>query len=295
MNKILLATFFTLCFSVTSFGQCKHTLTINSFSADCNGDGTSTVTINLTIIFGNGNNSATVSYNLGGGEVVALVFEDDGGDISNQEYMFNVPTCDNYTVTLTAWTNPSGSGSSCTDPPPVIAPIILPVSFGDLDLKLIDSDVEINWSTYSEINNEKFEILRSLNNVVYQIIGEVNGHVNSSLKINYQFKDRLFEKGTYYYKIKQVDLDGKFTFSEQGKINFRSNSSILIYPNPAHEFISLSSINYDQYKIYNVVGEIVQHIDNAKDKTQIDISTLKEGMYFLISMDGEERKAFIKQ
>jgi len=295
MSRIIISTFLSLLFSLSSFAQCKHTLTINSFDAECNGDGTSTVNINLTVLFGSGNNSATVSYNLGGGEIVAVVLEDDNDDIINQDYMFMVPTCDNYTVTLTAWTNPSGSGSSCTDPAPVTAPIILPVSFGDLELKLNGSEVEIMWSTYSEVNNEKFEIQRSVDNVDFQTIGQVDGHLNSSLKINYQFTDKLTLRGTYYYKIKQIDLDGKFTFSDLSKINYKSNSSILIFPNPARESISLSSINYDQYKIYNTVGEVVQHVYDANVNTQIDISNLDKGMYFLVSTNGEERKTFIKQ
>ncbi len=300
MSKFLLIVLFTAGYGLNSYSQCNQSLFINSFSSVCNGDGTSTVTINITVLFGNGNNSATISYDIGGGNVTAIILEDDSGDIIDQTYMFDVPSCENYSVTLTAWTNPSGSGSSCSDPPPVTVPIdVLPVVFGNLNIKRYGSVVKIEWSTYTEVNNDKFEIQRSWNNLDFQMIGEVEGNLNSNDINYYEFEDKLSIGGLYYYRIKQIDLDGQFSYSDLAKINFGNNSSTLIYPNPANDFISIPSLNQGHLRIFNTVGEIVKEIDIMSDlikddNIKIDISSLDIGLYFLISGDGVEKSSFTK-
>jgi len=157
-------------------------MTINNYNADCIGDGTSTVNMIVTILFGNGNNSVTASYNLTGTEDVVLILEDDNGDIIDQNYIFDVPSCDNYTVTLTAWTNPSGGGSMYSRPAAVVAPIVLPVEFGDFSVRNTNNYITLYWETYSEINNSHFDIEKSTDEKTFEKIGQVEGAGYSSQK-----------------------------------------------------------------------------------------------------------------
>ena len=185
--KLILACMFIALYSLNIYGQCNHTLFVNSFDATCNGNGMSTVNINVTVLFGSGNNSATICYNIGAGEVVAEILEDDAGDIIDQTYTFVVPSCDNFTVTLKGWTNPSGSGSMCSDPAPVIAPIVLPVEFGEFEVRLNDSRALLNWNTYSEINNRHFEVQRSFQDSKFETMGIVSASSNSHDIKEYEF------------------------------------------------------------------------------------------------------------
>lgn len=294
-SKILFLILITCLSFSFSFGQCSHTLSINSFSSVCNGGGMSTVTINVTVLFGNGNNSATISYNIGAGEVVAVIMEDDAGDIINQTYMFDVPSCDPYTVTLTAWTNPSGGGTSCTDPPPVIADIVLPVTFGDFKLIRNLSVVDIYWTTFSEINNERFEVQRSSNGLDFVSVGSLPGRGNSLSKIEYSYQDKLPEAGVYYYRIKQVDLDGLYSFSDLRTIVY-DGGELMVYPNPAREFLNVSSRTVGIYSIYEMTtGKLVKNSTISEELSRIDISDLPQGVYFMMDAQGLASCRFVKK
>lgn len=296
--KIIKSIFLTISLLVLTLNaqaQCKHTLIINSSDAICNGNNTSTVTINVTVLFGNGgNNSAVLSYNLGAGEVNAVVLEDDAGDIINTTYMFNVPSCGNFPVTLTGWTNPSGSGSSCTDPAPVTTSIILPVTFGHFDLSKNEKSIVVEWSTLTETNNEKFVIQRAEENGEFKNIGELEGAVNSLTENYYRFTDNNISSGMHYYRIQQIDLDGQFSFSDVKMVNVKTSSDLLVYPNPATENITISTSSSHNFKLVDGYGQVIGIIQNNSKYLGYDTSPLKSGLYYIVSLDNTEKISFIK-
>ncbi len=93
----------------------------------------------------------------------------------------------------------------------------LPVEMSDISVKhnkLADIN-ELTWTTKSEVNNDYFDIERSFEREVFQNIGKVDGMGNSSSSIDYIFNDRNIQyDGTYIYRLKQVDMDGKATTSK---------------------------------------------------------------------------------
>jgi len=288
-------------FSLTLFlstngmqAQCNQTMSINSISGECNGDGTSTVTINVTVLFGNGNNSATISYDIGAGTVVAVVLEDDDGDIINMTYIFNVPSCDNYSVSLTGWSNPSGSGNPCTDPAPVTTSIILPVTFGYFNISKSGVDVILEWSTLTETNNEKFVIQRTDDRGDFINLGEIKGAINSLREKHYQFVDSDNKNGTYYYRLKQIDLDGHFTYSDLKTVNINRKSNLLVFPNPAQEYVSISASTGNSYRLINAYGKVITTLHNIDAPYKLDISQLDIGMYYLQSITNGDTVSFIK-
>lgn len=279
--------------SIPTFAQCPDGLAVNSSSAECNGDGTSTVTINISITWGNGNNSAALTYNLGGEDVQAIVIEDNDGDINNQTYTFIVPTCDNYTVALTGWTNPAASGSSC--PGNIInTSIILPVTFGQFEVKRNNRNINIDWSTLSEINNDKFIIQRASENTKFENVGEVISAGNSFRQMNYNFVDKDLRSGMNYYRIQQIDLDGNFSYSETRQIKVELISDILVYPNPSKNNIVLSSASYGMYRIFDAHGKIIKSINTEQTSNDIDISEFESGLYFIVGDQNKNTTSFIK-
>lgn len=279
---------------INAQAQCKQTMSVNSFSAKCNGDGTSTVTINVSIDFGNGgNNSATLSYNLNGTEVNAAVFE-DSLEIVNETYMFNVPSCGNYPVTLKAWTNPSGSGYSCTYPAPIISSIILPVTFGYFDISKKGEDVILEWSTLTETNNQKFVIQRGDESGDYINLGEIRGAINSLTEAHYRFVDSNDKNGIYYYRLKQIDLDGHFSYSDVKTVKINGKSNLLVFPNPAKEYISISTSTVNSYRVMDGYGKVVATIQNVDSQYKFDISNLNSGLYYLQSITNGDTVSFIK-
>lgn len=109
----------------------------------------------------------------------------------------------------------------------------LPITGLKLSAENSDKSVLLRWSTYTEINNSHFEILRSTNGVDFESIGIFMAPAaNSTTITNYQFKDNAPVAGINYYRLKQVDLDGHYTYSNILRIDRTqgSNSNWQAYP-----------------------------------------------------------------
>lgn len=90
---------------------------------------------------------------------------------------------------------------------------ILPVQIISLDASFDGEKVKVQWATTLELKNDRFEIYRSIDEVDFKYLGKVTGHGNSSALIEYTFVDDRPLTGKSYYKIKQVDFDGEYTYS----------------------------------------------------------------------------------
>lgn len=92
--------------------------------------------------------------------------------------------------------------------------VVLPVSLTSFTARKSNNQIQLAWSTASESNNSHFEIERSVNGTDFVKIGERKGAGNSSSVLNYSFIDNNPASGTNYYRLKQVDFDGKFEYSD---------------------------------------------------------------------------------
>jgi hypothetical protein len=115
----------------------------------------------------------------------------------------------------------------------------LPVSFLDFSATAQGNDVLLNWVTSSEINNDHFEILSSSDasgSSAFTEIAHVNGKGNSTTVNYYSYLDqRPSKNGTYYYRLRQVDFDGKNTLTNIVAVSFRDGKLLTllgIIPNP---------------------------------------------------------------
>jgi len=81
----------------------------------------------------------------------------------------------------------------------------------------VGEEVQLKWSTASEINNRGFEILRSENGIDWEALDFVNGVGNSTATNFYQYTDRFPKKGINYYRLKQIDFDGSNSKCGYGK------------------------------------------------------------------------------
>lgn len=92
---------------------------------------------------------------------------------------------------------------------------VLPVKLTSFHVEDLGSEVGLFWETASEINNDFFRVERSLTGANWTPIGQLEGAGNSSILMNYEFHDKdLLTAGIYYYRIVQVDMDGKENFSK---------------------------------------------------------------------------------
>lgn len=158
---------------------------------------------------------------------------------------------------------------------------VLPVSWLTFEGKLLNENkVLLKWSTASEKNNKMFEIERSFDNEIFEKIGIVFGMGNTNIISEYKYLDtNLLIADFIYYRLKQIDFDGKFGFSKIIKIEFNnSNSSeILVYPNPCNSKLTINGIT-EQAIIYDLFGNSVLKV-NAN--SIVDISSMTNGVYFI--------------
>jgi len=176
----------------------------------------------------------------------------------------------------------------------------MPVTLTSFNAKLENKSVILNWSTTQEKNFNHFLIERSVDGKEFKQAALVFADDNGQMSKEYGYKDGLnnISKGIVYYRLKMVDIDGKFKYSSTRVIRLdeqTNQTSIAAYPNPARNDLRITVPNswQDQkvvFDLYNVNGQIVKHIVNSRagQTENVNVSDIAEGLYIVKVMKGEE-------
>jgi hypothetical protein len=169
-------------------------------------------------------------------------------------------------------------------------PDVLPIELLDFFLEYKENYVEVNWSTLSEINNDHFDIQRSIDTDSWESIGIVSGAGNSNSRNNYYFIDEKPFTGTSFYRIKQLDYDGKWTYSPTAvmEINNPHSFAVKTYPNPAKNDIYFQSqMEIHSAELYNANGKKLKakFKNMSNGKYHISSKDYTPGIYFLVIDD----------
>ncbi len=167
----------------------------------------------------------------------------------------------------------------------------LPVELIYFDGKLVGQHAHLTWATASEENNLGFEIQRFTADNTWETIGFVEGK-GTSIEFNtYEFRDVNVVPGTNYYRLKQIDFDGHFEHSEVVAVQLGELlTDVNVYPNPALNEISVIDVLMGKARIYDAYGNMVQQLVIDQPTQTIDISKLKDGMYFIEFDQGEKNR-----
>ena len=150
--------------------------------------------------------------------------------------------------------------------------------------------VVINWTTATEINNDFYTIERSTDGVNFEAIMEVNGAGNSNSELQYSLTDEDPLDGISYYRLKQTDYDGQFSYSEV--ISVRSNSSKTISGKLYHKagsnqlnvFFDVVDSEVVVLSCYDMTGKkvICEMVETTKGENEIiiDLADISSGIYF---------------
>ncbi|WP_462251123.1 choice-of-anchor Q domain-containing protein, partial [Ferruginibacter sp.] len=145
------------------------------------------------------------------------------------------------------------------------------------------------WSVTSENNNRLFEIGRSTDGISFEKIGEVNAEGNSSSVKQYQFvDDRLIGKQYYYYRLKQIDVDGKFSLSNTILLtNPGKKQNVLVFPNPvvnsATVLFQKKLLLGEEFLLLNNYGKLIDRMIFKGTSGTINLTGKVSGLYFLVS------------
>jgi hypothetical protein len=171
---------------------------------------------------------------------------------------------------------------------------VLPVQLTQFTATPKTNSVAINWTTASEKDNAFFQIEHSVNGKDFKFIGSINGNGSSAQTISYSFEHNAPAEGVNYYRLKQVDLDGNFTYSPI-KTAIIGTSSLVLKSNLVNNTLDVitSTKAPVAFGIFNTNGQRLLN-DFAQGEKLVDVSRLPVGLYFIKVADGQVVR-FVKQ
>jgi len=145
----------------------------------------------------------------------------------------------------------------------------LPIRLVDFKATLQSKKVKLEWQTASEYRNDLFQVERSIDGKIFEYLFTKKGNYDSKSRLWYSGLDDNPKKGVNYYRLKQIDVDGEFTYSEIVSVAINHDEEELIsmvFPNPILE--NILKLNYFvddicsiQVAVYNLAGDLV-HSNN---------------------------------
>ncbi len=179
---------------------------------------------------------------------------------------------------------------------------VLPVSGLELNAVLAgNKQVNLNWTTTSEINSQGFSVLRSNDGNTFNSIGFVASTGTNGGGATYSFTDNAPLQGKNCYRLEVKDNDGQKSFSDIKIVEPKANISLSFYPNPAQNVLNIQSpylYKNAQLRISNAAGQnVLQQSLNGTGNFAVKVSALTPGVYYgkIIADDKVERFKFIKE
>lgn len=148
--------------------------------------------------------------------------------------------------------------------------------------------VKCSWETASEINNDYFTIERSKEGLNWEVLDQIDGAGNSGSQIEYEWTDPAPYTGVSYYRLRQTDFNGDYSYSDIRSVDLRNTAiKTKVYPNPTQDQITLegNANEFNNIEIYNFLGQEVStqtHIHKISEVLyEINLKQLPEGTYLL--------------
>ena len=173
-----------------------------------------------------------------------------------------------------------------------------------LPLTLISFEAEqsglypvLKWLTAKEENTKIFELQRSMNGSSFSSIATVAAAGNSSINNRYSYRDTVSTAAVYYYRLKMIDIDSRFTYSKVVSVSIKElKAPFRVFPNPADAFVIAKhppSKNYADIKLIDMAGRVIQTSAVKRNalQTDIDLTSVMKGTYKLVWSDGERSES----
>lgn len=180
---------------------------------------------------------------------------------------------------------------------------ILPVKLLSFNARRnVNNHIIVSWVVTNEINNKKFEIERSTNGINFNSIASIGARNNGSLTETYSYTDQQPIGNILYYRLKQIDINGTYSYSAIVTVKMNGKQTYNIYPNPVKDRIqirqSIISNELNQVMIYDNKGnKVYQTVLNMNSGTgSVELSKLSAGNYIMQINNGESYTIpFLKQ
>jgi hypothetical protein len=208
--------------------------------------------------------------------------------IAGVDIVLNVNTFGNAEVPATFTTDPNTQNVF------VCSMLPLPVELVFFSAhKTSNDDVQLTWQTASEENNNYFDVEHSINGTTFKKIGTVAGAGNSTTTLNYNFYDEQPAYGINYYRLKQTDYNGNFSYSGIQAVALKNKSAVSIYHAAESNVVLISAYGNHSAKLYSSVGSLLFELSVNNSTETIDLSGLSTGLYYITC--GEQTAKIFKR
>ena len=183
--------------------------------------------------------------------------------------------------------------------------LFIPVELTSFTAEVLNDEIILHWTTATELNNQGFEVERSIDNQNFKKIGFVPGFGTTTEQKNYSYTVSDVTAGIQYYRLKQIDFDGTYEYSnavEVDGITPKQFSLFQNYPNPFNPSTSVMfSIPVDsnvKLKLFNMLGQEVAELLNSQmgagiHLVEFNAGSLSSGTYFyIIDANGNNGSSF---
>ena len=166
----------------------------------------------------------------------------------------------------------------------VVMSSTLPIELLYFKARAAEDNILLTWATTQEVNNKLFTIERSYNGVYFEAIKAIPGAGNSSHTISYSYTDKPINTGKVYYRLKQTDMDGRFTISNIVTVDLQqAQAGISAYPNPVQNQVKLilpATVKEGMLFIFDAKG-LLSRQQKIVAGQYITMTGLKAGTYYL--------------
>jgi len=172
---------------------------------------------------------------------------------------------------------------------------ILPVELSAFTGRLTAQGALLEWTTGSEVNNQGFEIQRSIDTKNWETIGWQSGNETTQEVQHYSFVDNDdFEKNIQYYRLKQIDFNDDFDYSNTVSLSSetRVNTAPKIFPVPAiHQFSIQNISEISDVRIINASGQVIESFNQINPQSHtFDCNHLPSGLYWIEIKTGIQKE-----
>lgn len=168
---------------------------------------------------------------------------------------------------------------------------VLPVNLIDFETSVKEKTVTLDWSTAQEVNNKQFDVLRSTDSRNWEVIGSIEGAGNSQITNEYSFEDAKPNPGINYYRLKQIDFNGEFEYSEIRGVEIapeNQNDAIRVFPTVTTSELTIKTeLPFEgkaRVQIFSAGLQTVKDVFWESETSQfaLDVKDLAKGYYFVI-------------
>jgi uncharacterized delta-60 repeat protein len=177
--------------------------------------------------------------------------------------------------------------------------ISLPLQFTYLNAAPTNNGgITLSWQTAQENNNNYFSIQRSGNTTSnFAELIRINSQGNSSQAQTYSYTDNTPLHGTNFYRLKQVDKDGKFSYSQIVSATIADGLTVVLYPNPVRDVLNIKGLDAsmsNELSVMSAKGSVVaQTAISSTSSYQWNLKSLSKGVYYL-RISSRNKTAIVK-